>query len=163
MNTYVSALGYIHRLAGVDDLTRVFFIVEMFKGYGKVSTRLDTRLPITVSILERMWANCTLVLDSGYIACMFKAMCATAFYAFLRIGEVTATKQAPEVIQLSQLTKLSNTSGFIASVKLTFHQFKHHYNQPPISIIISRQVGFCLVETLLKYYSVRGSVPGPLF
>ena len=116
VNTYVSALGYIHRLAGVDDLTRVFFIVEMFKGYGKVSTRLDTRLPITVSILERMCANCTLVLDSGYIACMFKAMCATAFYAFLRIGEITATKQAPEVIQLSQLTKLSNTSGFIASL-----------------------------------------------
>ena len=137
--------------------------MEMLKGYGKVSTRLDTRLPITVSILERMWANCTLVLDSGYIACMFKAMCATAFYAFLRIGEVTATKQAPEVIQLSQLTKLSNTSGFIASVKLTFHQFKHHYNQSPISIITSRQAGVCPVETLLRYCSVRGSVPGPLF
>ena len=90
-------------------------------------------------------------------------MCATAFYAFLRIGEITVFKQAPEVIQLRQLSKLSNTSGFIASVKLTFHQFKHHYNQPPISIIISRQVGFCLVETLLKYCSVRGSVPGPLF
>ena len=135
----------------------------MLKGYGKVSTRLDTRLPITVSILERMWANCTLVLDSGYIACMFKAICATAFYAFLRIGEITATKQAPEVIQLSQLTKLSNTSGFIASEKLTFHQFKHHYNQSPICIILSHQVGFCPVETLLKYCSVRGSVPGPLF
>ena len=163
MNTYVSALGYIHRLAGVADPTRVFFIMEMLKGYGKVSTRLDTRLPITVSILERMCANCTLVLGSGYIACMFKAMCATAFYAFLRIGEITATRQAPEVIQLSQLTKLSTTSGFIASVKLTFHKFKHHYNQSPISIIISRQAGVCPVETLLRYCSARGSVPGPLF
>ena len=86
--------------------------MEMLKRYGNLSTRLDTRLPITVSILERMCANLALVLDSGYIACMFKAMCATAFYAFLRIGEITATKQAPEVIQLSQLTKLSNTSGF---------------------------------------------------
>ena len=66
----------------------------MLKGYGKVSARLDTRLPITVSILEQMCANCTLVLDSCYIAGMFKAMCATAFYAFLRIGEITATKQA---------------------------------------------------------------------
>ena len=113
--------------------------MEMLKGYGKVSARLDTGLPITVSILERMCANCTLALDSGYIACMFKAMCATAFYAFLRIGEITATKQAPEVIQLGQPTKLSNMSG----VKLTFHQFKHHYNQSPVSIIISRQAGVC--------------------
>ena len=94
MNTYVSVLGYIHRLAGVADPTRIIFIIEMLKGYGKVSARLDTRLPITVSILEQMCANCTLVLDSCYIACMFKAMCATAFYAFLRIGEITATKQA---------------------------------------------------------------------
>ena len=68
-----------------------FFIMGMLKGYGKVSARLDTRLPITFSILERMCANCTFVPDSGYIACMFKAMCATAFYAFLRIGEITAT------------------------------------------------------------------------
>jgi len=90
-------------------------------------------------------------------------MCATAFYAFLHIGEITATEQAPEVIQLSQLTKLSNMSGFIASVKLTFHQFKHHYNQSSISIIISHQAGVCPVRTLLSYCSVIGSVPGPLF
>ena len=90
---------------------------------------------------------------------MFKAMCTTAFYAFMRIGEITATKQAPDVIQLSQVTMLSTASGFIASVKLTFHQFKHHYNQPPVSIIIPRQAGVCL----LRYFSLRGSGPGPLF
>ena len=90
-------------------------------------------------------------------------MCATAFYAFLRIGEITVFKQAPEVIQLSQLSKLSNTSGFIASVRFTFHQFKRHYNQSPISMIISRQAGVCPVETLLRYCSVRGLVPEPLF
>ena len=49
------------------------------------------------------------------------------------------------------------------SVKLTYHQFKHHYNQSPISIIFSHQAAFCPVETLLRYCSVRGSVPGPLF
>ena len=163
VNTYVSALGYIHRLAGVDDPTKVFFIMEMLKGYGKVGARFDTRLPITVSILERMCTNCTLVLDCEYIACMFKAMCTTAFYAFMRIGEITATKQAHDVIQLSQVTMLSTASGFIASVKLTFHQFKHHYNQPPVSIIIPRQAGVCPVENLLRYFSLRGSAPGPLF
>ena len=96
-----------------------------------------------------------------YIACMFKAMCirTTAFDAFMCIG----AKQAPDVLQLSQLTKLSDTSGFIASVKLTIHQFKHHYIQSPISIIISRQAGVCPVKNLLRYSSVRGSVSGPLF
>ena len=112
--TYVCALGYIHRLAGVADPSKVFFIMEMLKGYGKVGARLVTRLPITVSILERMCTNGALVLDCEYIACMFRAMCTTAFYAFMRIGEITASKQASDVIQLSQVTKLSNAPGFIA-------------------------------------------------
>ena len=56
-----------------------------------------------VSILERTCANCALVLDCGYIACMFTAIVSTtAFYALMR----TATKQAPDVIHLSQVTKL---------------------------------------------------------
>lgn len=56
--------GYMHRLAGVADPTKVFFIMELLKGYGKVFARLDTRTPITVSILERMCTNCAPVLDS---------------------------------------------------------------------------------------------------
>ena len=76
---------------------------------------------------------------------------------------LTATKQEPDVIQLSQVTKLSNTSGFIASVKLTFNQLKHHYNQSSISIVISRQADVCPVENLLRYFPVYGSVAGPYF
>ena len=162
-NTYMSALGYIHRLAGVAVPTKVFFIIEMLKGYGKVLARLDTRLPITVFILERMCTNCALVLNCEYIACIFKAMCTTAFYAFMRIGKITASKQAADVIQLSQFTKLSNASGFIASLNLTFHQFKHNYNQPPVSIIIPRQLGVCPVENLLRYFPCVAQCQGPYF
>ena len=36
-NTYVSVLGYCHRLAGVTDPTKVFWIIEMLKGYGKLT------------------------------------------------------------------------------------------------------------------------------
>ena len=31
-NTYISALGYYHRLAGVPDPTKVFRVIEMLKG-----------------------------------------------------------------------------------------------------------------------------------
>ena len=80
----------------------------------------------------------------------------------MRIGEITTTKQAPDVIQLSQVTMLSTASGLIASVKLTFHQFKNQYNHAPVSIIIPRQAGVCPVENLLRYFSLRGSAPVPL-
>ena len=52
-NTYVSALCYCHRLAGVNDPTKVFWVLEMLKGYGKLSLRVDTRLPITLHILRK--------------------------------------------------------------------------------------------------------------
>ena len=38
-NTYVFALGYYHRLAGVPDPTKVFWVLEMLKGYGKLGSR----------------------------------------------------------------------------------------------------------------------------
>ncbi len=34
--TYVSALGYSHRLAGFSDTTKVFWVTEMLKGYHKL-------------------------------------------------------------------------------------------------------------------------------
>ena len=49
--TYVSALGYCHRLAGRSDPTKVFWVLEMLKGYTKMGMRVDTRLPITLPIL----------------------------------------------------------------------------------------------------------------
>ena len=37
---------------------------------------------------------------------MFKAMCAMAFYAFLRIGEITVTKQSPAVVTVAAVGKV---------------------------------------------------------
>ena len=93
VNTYVSALGYWHRLAGVPDPTKVFFIQEMLKGYGKVDPRFDMRMLLSIPILTKIFQQCPSILDSYYVSTMFKAMCAMAFYAFLRIGEITVTKQ----------------------------------------------------------------------
>ena len=36
VSTYVSALGYCHKLSGFPDPTKAFFIVQMLKGYGKL-------------------------------------------------------------------------------------------------------------------------------
>jgi len=55
VNTYVSALGYSHRLAGVLDPTKVFFILEMLKGYRKVDPRFDA-IPIPIPILTKIFS-----------------------------------------------------------------------------------------------------------
>ena len=54
VNTYVSALGYSHRLSDLPDPTRVFYVMQILKGYGKKGFPLDSRLPITLPILHHL-------------------------------------------------------------------------------------------------------------
>ena len=54
VNTYVSALGYCHKLLGFHDPSKVFYVSQILRGYSKVGFRLDTRLPITLPILDRL-------------------------------------------------------------------------------------------------------------
>ena len=150
-------------MAGVLDPTKVVYILEMLKGYGKLGSRLDTRLPITLPILKHMMIVTPSVTSSTYQAIMFKAMCSMAFFAFLRIGEITTTRQAHEVLQLSQVTKQNNEAGATVSMRVTFHQFKHHYNQHPMVILLTRHPNVCPVQSLLDYIHLRGTVEGPLF
>ena len=93
---------------GLSDPSKVFYVSQMLKGYGKVGFRLDSRLPITLPILNRLVAAASSLEGSMYQIIQFQAMCSLAFYAFLRIGEITSVcKQgAPPPLQLYQLTKL---------------------------------------------------------
>ena len=84
VNTYVSAIGYFHRLAGLRDPTKTFYISEMLKGYGEIGYKLDSRLPIILPSLVRIMQGLDIFCVSQYELFMFKAMCAMAFFAFLR-------------------------------------------------------------------------------
>ena len=56
-----------------------------------------------------------------------------------------------------------NDSNSIVSLKLTFLDFKHSYNQPPLSFVIIRAPAFCPIQLMLDYLTLRGYKPGPLF
>ena len=106
VSTYVSALGYCHKLSGFPDPTKAFFIVQMLKGYGKRGSRLDSRLPITLPILHRILGSSIQFFHTPYHNCLFQAMCSLAFFACMRVGELTLTtsRERRSLIQLHQLT-----------------------------------------------------------
>ena len=112
----------------------------MLKGYGKVGFRLDSRLPITLPILNRLVAAASSLEGSAYQIIQFQAMCSLAFYASLSIGEITSiSKQgAPPPLHLYQLTKFLNAVDELTAFKVTFRNFKHSYNERPFSIVVSR-------------------------
>lgn len=165
VSTYVSALGYCHKLSGFPDPTKAFFIVQMRKGYGKLGSRLDSRLPITLPILNRILESSAVICHTPYDRCLFQAMCSLAFFACMRVGEFTwtTTQERGSLIQLHQLTQLVDANHRVISLKFTFLDFKHNYNQRPFSVVIYRHNTFCPVQIILDYLSLRGSGPGPLF
>jgi hypothetical protein len=76
--------------------------------------------------------------------------CALAFFAFLHIGEITATSQPGNCpIQLNQLTKLSR-DGEVIGCKLTFADYKHNYNQRPFTMVTNKRLPCAVIINLFK-------------
>ena len=126
----------------------------MLKGYTKLGSRLDSRLPITLPILHRIIEGASQLAISQLHCCQFQAMCAIAFYGFLLIGEITSNSLKNADV---------DTSQHVVALKIVFGNFKHNYNQRPFSIVISRQASVCPVLLLLDYLAIRRNSPGPLF
>ena len=159
VSSYVSALGYSHKFLGLPDPTKAFFfIIQILKGYGKIGSRLDSRLPITLPVLNRIIESSAQLPITQYQSCQFQAMCPTAFFAFLRIGEITynSPKDASVPLQVHQLAKLVDSSKRVVALKLTFGNFKHSY-QRSFSIILHRHNSCCPIQLLLDYLLLRGN------
>ena len=93
-------------------------------------------------------------------------MCTTAFFAFLRVGEITCCPRSTTVLQLNQIVQLVDSSGSITGLKITFLDFKHSYNRPNslnVSITLKRRSDICPVQSLFDYFSRRGLSDGPPF
>lgn len=164
VSSYVSALSFAHKFLGFDDPTKAFFVTQILKGYLKQGSRLDSRLPITLPILHKLLDSACKLAICRYQVCQFKAMCYTAFYAFLRVGEMTSASSvvSPSPIQIGQLIKLIDDHGGPVPLKIVFANYKHSYNQRPFSIVIARHPRFCPVQLLLDYLALRSNQLGPL-
>ena len=90
-------------------------------------------------------------------------MCSLAFCAFLRVGEMVVTNNNSSHLFIDNVAKLVNAANHVVSIKVTFRNYKHSYNQAPCSLFIQRQPSFCPVQILLDYLKVRGHSLGPRF
>ena len=91
VTTYPSAISYVHKLAGVTDPTETPVIIQVLKGYRKLAPVSDVHLPITLPVLRQLVRAFDHSLFSQYQTLLMSAMCALAFFAFLRIRELTTS------------------------------------------------------------------------
>jgi len=92
-------------------------------------------------------------------------MFALAFFAALRVGEMTTTagKSAENILLLSQAFILKDSTGCIVAIKLSRRNYKHSDPSHTTNIIVYRDKPVYAVTLLLDYLHVRGQTEGPLF
>ena len=135
--TYISAIGYVHRLAGLPDRTESHLI----KTERLCQACSFYRQPITLPILLQLGNTFHYTLPSLYKIRLFKAMCALAFFAALPVGEVTSRANTPpfRILQIDQLPFLRNRDSKIETVKIIMRNFKHGSPFQPSELLVHRE------------------------
>ena len=94
VRTYVSGISHQHRIRGLQDPTNNFVVLKILEGFRRGNNRVDLRSPITIIVLKKLVLATAHVCSSQFEAALFSAAFKLAFFAFLRIGEITAGTRA---------------------------------------------------------------------
>lgn len=158
--TYVAAISFLHKLYGLPDPGTNFLVQRAILGVKKTKPQIDLRLPITLPILKKLTDALNVCVQTSYHIIMFRSMYLLAFASFLRVGEITVSnKNFKNVLQLHNLQRSTNSKG----LNIIFHNFKHSAGRQVKIDIARKNDGYCPVESLEKYLSIRGSKPGFLY
>ncbi|XP_072050355.1 uncharacterized protein [Amphiura filiformis] len=93
INSNISAIAFVHNINGWLDPTCSFLIKKLKEGCRRLNPRVDSRLPITPPILNKLVQHLPSICSSSYEAQLFKAAFLLAFFGFLRVGELTCQRK----------------------------------------------------------------------
>lgn len=164
ITTYLSAIAYVHKIQGYYDPTSAFVISKLIRGAQQLAPSYDLRLPITVSVLDKLVSAIAHTAKSTFYQALFKAMYLFAFNTFARIGEITSTSanSVRNIIQFHDVD-IINTDNSPTSITVTFRHYKHSKGKPHV---ISFSHGYTKVSPIqanMEYLAYRGRYPGPFF
>ena len=123
--THIAALSFTFKLGNYQDLTQHFLVKKQLVGFTKLNPSVDARLPITRSILKKLIEVLPHISNSTFIRTMLHAMFLLAFYAFLRIGEMTKTGSAKQHFIVAKHVKYIRTDQLEKCIELTIPHCKH--------------------------------------
>lgn len=162
MSTYLSAIGFVHKLLEYPDPTSAFIVSKLTAGAYRIRPSFDLRLPITVPILNSLVLSLQHTAENNYDRCLYKAMFLFAFNTFARIGEIALTSKTDHVLQIHDVEFHSNAQNQF--VMVTFRKFKHNLTGVPHKISFhAGPTETSAVKALADFISMRGAQPGPLF
>ena len=106
-------------------------------------------------LLKQILTASRLTISSCFNRTCFQAMCSLAFYALLRVGEMTLSNNN---LEFSSVTLANNY------LILNFRKFKHSGKEGATLRVIAIQNNLCCpIRLMHEYITFRGNTPGPLF
>ena len=161
VKVYLSGLSYYLRINELTDLTSSFIIQKMLKGMDKLYGVVDSRKPITLEILARLINSLQFVCSSVYECTLFRSMFSLAFFAFLRIGEITINRNTQHVINNDDVNVSHHSQS--AYITIPFSKTDQKGLSTTLTVESFNQVDICPVRLLLNFISIRHQNNGPLF
>lgn len=161
----MAAISYVNKLHNAEDPAQHFLVSKMIEGGRKLNQRVDTRQPITLSMLHKITASVPIILHDSFTINLFRAMFLLAFHAFLRVGEITVRSQAKlddNTIRAEDCAVVFK-NGQLTHINLTLRNSKHN-KAKPFHISVPRGHGEnCPATALHMYLKLALPKAGALF
>ena len=154
IRSILSAVSFYHTICHYSDPVASPAVTKFIKGLLKSQSCSDCRSPLSVRSLSLMLRNLHLVCEDSYMLCMYKALFALMFYAFLRVSEVS---HGEHNILFQHLTMTQR------KLVLRFTSFKHSNGRHFSLNVLPTHTPTCPHRAMSVYLQSRGQRTGPLF
>lgn len=159
---YVSAISFQSKIHNIADITKNFIVSKLLEGMNRIKKSVDSRLPITLSLLTKNVQILPAICYNSYEIRLFRAAYVLAFHGFLRVGEFSLSigNSVHSILQVSDVQFELNFS----SVCIRIRSSKSHQHSRGVTVAINK-IGsiLCPVGCLNDFLLVRGKSDGPLF
>ena len=160
---YLSAIGYVHKLAGVPDPTQSAIVQKALTSLHYKHGTLDTRSPVTLNILQRLKDALNTASFPLFERAFMLAVMTVAFYGLFRIGELLVSVGG--ILANSRVIQLEDVKFACNNMTISIRYYKHNIQGilASIPIAVQQAPNPCPVQSLQAFIKLRGNKPGPLF
>lgn len=165
INTYISALSYVHKLNEWSDPCDNFIIQKLKEGCKRQGRKADSRRPISLPILRQLSQSLEGLCKSSYESRLFRAAFLLSFFGFMRVGEFTVTSKngdASHTLARDDITMGYEPQVFMEAT-IRFSKTDQHGESVSLHFTKGNEVFLCPVQAMDEYLKVRPAIRGPLF
>ena len=164
IDTYVSALSYMHKIEGWEDPTDNFIVKKLREGSRRQNKHSDNRRPITIAILQQLSSLLPNLCSSSYETHLFRTSFLLAFFGFLRVGEFTTASKKGEWANILLPSDVSfSKDKSLINLRIRSSKTDQRGEGATLQIGTGHNQEVCPVKAMSKYLEMRPICEGLLF